>query len=314
MLKTKAILHRKDEEIRAHDCEITKVVELDSNRFQQFQRNLLHDYDFIAENADAMRVDENGVSHCLLVLGEGHEDGILVRSGGYDYARYSALLPHARSILAQQSMSQTLAELNQKLMTFAKHAAMEADRRLAQEGRAELPLGDMGHRFDLDIYDNKTLWDTAASMVAEHLNAWDLEFDIDKNMLVLVDYDVQNIIGVCEKKIPFDPLVAPSDQRWGVRRVGGMDELLDKFEHETWSARTGFVLDDLAFVQQIDGGDEWLSLKRDGDTWHSFDSISFGHMIEQSDVDYCRGHLEYLAAAPAHVLIPPSEPTLTPTM
>jgi hypothetical protein len=210
--------------------------------------------------------------------------------------------------------SPSLAELNQKLVSFADHAAMEADRRLTQSGRAELPLGDMGHRFDLDIYDNKTLWNVATGMIAERLNEWDLDFDMDKNTLVLVDYDVQSIIETCEKKIPFDPLIAPSDRQWGVRRVGGIDELLAKFEHGNWSARTGFVLDDLAFVQQLNGGDEWLSLKRDDNGWHSFDSISFGHMIVRDGMDSCREYLEYLAAAPAHELIFPSEPTLTQTM
>ncbi|MDL2234110.1 hypothetical protein LJC63_11120, partial [Ruminococcaceae bacterium OttesenSCG-928-L11] len=218
-------------------------------------------------------------------------------------ARYSALLPHARSILAQQNMSPALAEINQKLMTFAEHAAMEVDRQLSQTGRAELPLADMSHRFDLDLYDNKTMWDTASRMVAERLDEWDLDFEVDKNMFVAVDYDIQNIIETCKNRIPFDPLVAPSDQEWGVRRVANTQELLEKFEHGNWSVRTGFVLGDLAFIEQIGGGDEWLSLKHDGDTWHRFDSISFGHMIEQSDIDYCRGHLEYLATAPANELL-----------
>ncbi|MDL2232069.1 DUF6329 domain-containing protein [Ruminococcaceae bacterium OttesenSCG-928-L11] len=194
MLHTKAILHRKDDEIRAHDCIVSKVVELSDSEFRHFQQNLMQDYDFIAENQHAMGMDGKGISHCLLVMGEGHEDGVLVRSEGYDYARYSALLPHARSILAQQSMSQTLVELNQKLMTFADHAAMEADQLLSQSGRAELPLADMSHRFDLDLYDNKTMWDTASRMVADHLNEWDLDFAVDKNMFVAVDYDIQNIL------------------------------------------------------------------------------------------------------------------------
>jgi hypothetical protein len=136
----------------------------------------------------------------------------------------------------------------------------------------------------------------------------------DKNSLVLVDDDIQNIIEICKEKIPFDPLVAPSDRHWGVRRVGDIDELLTKFEHGNWSARTGFVLDDLAFVQQLNGGDEWLSLKRDEESWHSFDSISFGHMIDRDGMDSCREYLEYLATTPAHELLFPSEPALTQTM
>ena len=158
MLRTKAILHRKDDEIRAHECEVSKVVELTKDQFAYFQQNLLHDYDFIAENVDAMRVDKNGVSHCLLVMGEECEDGVLVRSEGYDYARYSALLPHARSILEEQTMSPALKALNQSLTAFAEHAAAEGDRKLMQSGQAELALADMAHGFDLEIFDNRTLW------------------------------------------------------------------------------------------------------------------------------------------------------------
>ena len=55
-----------------------------------------------------MYQDRDGVSHCLLVLGEGEEDGILVESEGSLYARYSALLPNARGYMQKQI--QTMAE------------------------------------------------------------------------------------------------------------------------------------------------------------------------------------------------------------
>ena len=44
-----------------------KVIELPSQRFQQFSRALLADYDFIAENKNAIRHDEDA-RHCLLIL------------------------------------------------------------------------------------------------------------------------------------------------------------------------------------------------------------------------------------------------------
>ena len=35
-------------------------------------------------------------THCLLVLGSDTEDGVLINSEGYNYARYSAYIPNIR--------------------------------------------------------------------------------------------------------------------------------------------------------------------------------------------------------------------------
>ena len=75
-----------------------KVIELPSPRFQQFSRALLADYDFIAENKNAIRHDEDA-RHCLLVLDAEGMDGFLVDPQGHNYARYSAFVPNARSLL-----------------------------------------------------------------------------------------------------------------------------------------------------------------------------------------------------------------------
>ena len=75
-----------------------KVIELPSQRFQQFSRALLADYDFIAENKNAIRRDDDA-RHCLLILDAEGKDGFLVDPQGYNYARYSAFVPNARSLL-----------------------------------------------------------------------------------------------------------------------------------------------------------------------------------------------------------------------
>ena len=75
-----------------------KVIELPSPRFRLFSRALLADYDFIAENKNAIRHDEDA-RHCLLILDAEGKDGFLVDPQGYNYARYSAFVPNARSLL-----------------------------------------------------------------------------------------------------------------------------------------------------------------------------------------------------------------------
>ena len=82
----------------ADTCAVDKVIELPSQRFQQFSRALLADYDFIAENKDAIQRDE-AARHCLLILDAEGKDGFLVDPQGHNYARYSAFVPNARSLL-----------------------------------------------------------------------------------------------------------------------------------------------------------------------------------------------------------------------
>jgi hypothetical protein len=39
------------------------------------------------------------MAHCLLVLGEGCSDGVLIEAEGYNYARYSSFMPGAREFV-----------------------------------------------------------------------------------------------------------------------------------------------------------------------------------------------------------------------
>ncbi len=119
--------------------------------------------------------------------------------------------------------------------------------------------------------------------------------------------DYSDLIKACEGRIRPGPFDAPTDCDWGIKEVSGVDELIKAFRHGNWSARTGFVLDDLAFVEQVGGGNEWLALKRDGGEWKTFDSISFRHMLNQHGEDYCREYIGRLRETPWHDLKYPQE-------
>ena len=95
-----AELRWKQSEYEGEACSVDKVIELPAQRFKQFSRALLADYDFIAENKNAIRHDEDA-RHCLLILDADGTDGFLVDPQGYNYARYSAFVPNARSLLTQ---------------------------------------------------------------------------------------------------------------------------------------------------------------------------------------------------------------------
>ncbi len=93
-----AELKRKQSEYEGEACVVDKVIELPAQRFQQFSRALLVDYDFIAENKNVIQHDEDS-RHCLLILDVDGTDGFLVDPQGYNYARYSAFVPNVRSLL-----------------------------------------------------------------------------------------------------------------------------------------------------------------------------------------------------------------------
>lgn len=93
-----AEMRRKQSEYEGEACVVDKVIELPAQRFKQFSRALLADYDFIAENKNAVQYEADS-RHCLLILDVVGTDGFLVDPQGYNYARYSAFVPNVRSLL-----------------------------------------------------------------------------------------------------------------------------------------------------------------------------------------------------------------------
>ena len=93
-----AELRRRQSEYEGEACVVDKVIELPTQRFKQFSRALLADYDFIAENKNVIQYDADS-RHCMLILDADGPDGFLVDPQGYNYARYSAFVPNVRSLL-----------------------------------------------------------------------------------------------------------------------------------------------------------------------------------------------------------------------
>lgn len=96
----RAVFFRKEPEIEANEFRVEKVIVLPANEYESFTKHLMHDYDFIRDNVDLM-CEKDGVWHCLLVTGEGMEEGVLVESEGSSYARYAAFVPSVKEIMEQ---------------------------------------------------------------------------------------------------------------------------------------------------------------------------------------------------------------------
>ena len=60
-----------------------------------------------------------------------------------------------------------------------------------------------------------------------------------------------------------------------------LDELKEKFAHGNWCLGQAFYFQNLCFINQIDGGDEWLTIK---DDW-AFESISWMVVIKYGEFE-----------------------------
>lgn len=103
-------MQRKTPRLETDRCVVEKTIELSKEEYAYFKNHLMEDYDFLVFNRDEMYQDNNGIRHCLLVLGEGSHDGILVEAEGASYARYTASLPYARELMQIQTQLESQTE------------------------------------------------------------------------------------------------------------------------------------------------------------------------------------------------------------
>ncbi len=99
----------------------------------------------------------------------------------------------------------------------------------------------------------------------------------------------QQIIQACQSNVWLsDWIEYPDyDYAYSFKECQSPEELKEFFEDGNWGIRTGAIFGDLAFVQQVNGGDEWLTMKQEGEAYHSFESVSFGRIIEtEGEVEF----------------------------
>ena len=191
MIETKAIFRGKEPNMDTLDCVITKVIRLPGAAFDSFSTNLLHDQDFIAENNKLMGYSDDGKRQCILVVGEGHKDGILVHSAGYDYARYTALIPNVEAFLLAEQYP-ALTEFNKKLANIVDYiVSLESSTEYTiEDGRSEssqiryaVDLQDLDTKFDIDLMYNNAVLNTVLDMLESKPGI--KGFELDKSELII---------------------------------------------------------------------------------------------------------------------------------
>lgn len=155
-MKLKSVFRRKEANYDAlENCEVSRVIELPNGQFNYFINHLLDEHDFLVELRSEMGYTEDGVRHCLLVLPEGGDDGILVDAQGSSYARYTSFLPNARQ--------QVMLSQYQSLADFAKEMyghAEEATQRILKnqvDGVCYLQMSDFPDPQSNPLFDHKLL-------------------------------------------------------------------------------------------------------------------------------------------------------------
>ena len=71
-----------------------------------------------------------------------------------------------------------------------------------------------------------------------------------------------------------------------------IEELKAAFDQGNWCLGQAFVYGDLCFINQINGGDEWLTMKRFADEVVCFESSSWVPSIERDDFEEQFSRLE----------------------
>ena len=105
-----AALNRKADFYAPEKCVVEKVVELPETAFKKLLEKPLDDRYFIKQYRELMGV-EGGMNHCILALDSKSGDGLLIKSEGSDYARYSQYIPNAKDIVWKHEQSLALDDL-----------------------------------------------------------------------------------------------------------------------------------------------------------------------------------------------------------
>ena len=151
----KAIFERKPSDFDLRSFEVSKIIPLPADVFEAVLQKPMRDYDFIQDNIEQMHCDSSGVYHCLLLTGEGRNDGLLVESEGYSYCRYASYVSNISALT-----SPALQQLNE-LMTAAADYIVTIGTQNTTEGNWIIGFDELAQQtgFEHDFSSMDTLLD-----------------------------------------------------------------------------------------------------------------------------------------------------------
>ena len=177
----KAIFERKPD-FCFTDFIVEGAVTVPETIFSDLLAHPMEKRDFIAEHGQQMRKDSSGVRHCLLVMGEGRPDGLLVDSEGAEYARYAAYVPEATA-LRYPSLSKT-----NQLLSAAVDFIVADGTSQTTDGHWSTSILKISEQMDWEVDENAYLQEMLAAMLLERPEVAELEIEDDLEVTYHPEY------------------------------------------------------------------------------------------------------------------------------
>lgn len=134
-----ADMRKKQTEITAQPYTAADIIELSEAEYASLYQNLYREREYFAER-NYTAIDITGERGCILVLGEGQNDGILVDTQGGTTAMNSAFIPEARLIVKNH------------IRQLADYCVFEGTE-YTEDGEWSISYGELYHHFGANISD-----------------------------------------------------------------------------------------------------------------------------------------------------------------
>ena len=119
-------------------CEVEKCVFLPHSDFERLKANPYQEHEAITAARDLMYEDKNAY-HCIMLLDEYGEDGLLIEAEGFDYPRLSMFVPDAKSIYERYQTSEPELKLHDMIKDTVEKIAELAHTDKSDFTSADIP-------------------------------------------------------------------------------------------------------------------------------------------------------------------------------
>lgn len=165
-----ANLLRKESEFRTRSCVVEKAIAIHHAEFGELKRHPLRDHRLIADNADLMYCDGDGIYHCLLIYDQEQGDGMLIESEGASYARYAQYIPRAKELVEKHQNPEISLTNSEKQLCGLLSEAAERIADAVRQGYRDFTLDDVLQDLNCDFNEVKEMMTHA---VAQKLSTMD---------------------------------------------------------------------------------------------------------------------------------------------
>ena len=109
-------------------CEVEKWVFLPHSDFERLKENPYQEHEAITAAKDLMYEDKNAY-HCIMLLDEFGDDGLLIEAEGFDYPRLSMFVPDAMLHIMTKRLTLTFTLSSTRQMSVRAFSLSKAVKR-----------------------------------------------------------------------------------------------------------------------------------------------------------------------------------------